>query len=316
MAICSITSSVRAGLVLAVPFIALWVSAGAFRVPAGLTGRKAVTTLPGDSAEEMGFLDTQEASPGGEICALAVSPDGTLLATGTRDGAVRLWEASSQRPLGRWQAHEEAVTALAFFPDSRDLLTSGADQTIGRWLVREASVPRLVGRWSVAAHVSALAVAPGGRTLAMAAGGGLGLYDTERGDFLPGSELSVPDVPLRALAFAPDGRSLAGGGGGDNAVRVWGLGAGRPVLRLTLGGYTDNWLRGLAYTEDGCTLVSLDTAGRLLAWDRAGNLLAEARAGPPPCLHVALGTGGKLLLTATGREGPARLSRLPDDWWR
>jgi WD40 repeat protein len=264
----------------------------------------------------LGLLDPREASPGGEICALAVSPDGTLLATGTRDGAIRLWEASNQRSLTRWQAHEKAVTALAFFPDSRGLLTSGADRTVGRWLVRESSVPQPAGRWPVAAHVSALAVAPDGRAVAIAAGGRLSLHDTELGGLLPGSELLIPETPLRALAFSPDGKTLAGGGGGDNAVRVWALEESRPVLRLTLGEDSDNWLRGLAYANDGCTLVSLDTAGRVLAWDLAGNLLAETRAGQPPCLHAALGAGGRLMLTATGREGPARLLRLPDDWWR
>ena len=316
MAIRLITSTMCAGLVVAVTALALWVSASVFGVPAGLTWRKATTHRPMVSAEEVGTLDPHEESPGGEICALAISPDGTLLATGARDGAVRLWEAAGQRPLVQWPACEEAVTALAFSPDSRELFAAGAERTVRRWLIQEPSTPRPVGRWPVAAPVSTLAVAPDGRTLAMAVGGRLGLHDAQSGDALPGSEFPYRDLTLRALAFAPDGRSLAAGGGGDNVVRVWEWEGSRPVLRLTLGGRVDNWVRGLAYSEDGCTLVSLDTAGLLLAWDRAGHQLGSTCAGQPPCLNTALGAGGRLLMTASGGLAPARLSRLADTWWR
>jgi hypothetical protein len=315
MAIRPITSTAGASLIVAVTATALWVSAGVLGVPAGLTWRKAVTSRTIESAEEVGTLDPQERFPGGEICALAISPDGMLLATGSRNGAVRLWETSGRRPLGRCKAHEDAVTALAFSSDSRDLFTAAADRTVRRWAVREASAPREVLQWSAAEPVSALAAAPDGRTLAIAVGGRLGLYDAASHKALPQSEIPVQDFTLRALAFAPDGRSLAAGGGGDNAVRVWGLGTGWPVLLRTLAGHPNNWVRGLAYAEDGCTLVSLDTAGHVLAWDRAGNPLAAARAGQPTCLFAALGLGGRLLLSASGRDEPARLSRLPNDWW-
>ena len=125
----------------------------------------------------------------------------------------------------------------------------------------------------------------------------------------------MPSSPVRAIAFAPGGDALAAGGEGDNAVRVWALGGGRPVLRLTLRGHADGWVRGLAYAPDGVTLVSLDTGGIVVAWDQEGNPLGRTRAGPPTCLHAALGGGGRLLLSADG-AGAARLLKLPGDRWR
>src|SRR5262245_29000114 len=114
MAIFSGSSFVKAGLVLVVASLALWVSVRDSHLP---------DTLPPGPAEALGVLDPHDA-PGAEICSVAVSPDARLLATGSRDGVVRLWEAS-QRLLSRWRAHDETVTALAFFPDSRSLLTAG-----------------------------------------------------------------------------------------------------------------------------------------------------------------------------------------------
>jgi WD40 repeat protein len=158
-------------------------------------------------------------------------------------------------------------------------------------------------------------VAPDGQAAAVATAGGLELRASESGAPLPAQALSLPSTPVRAIAFAPGGDALAAGGGGDNAVRVWALGGGRLVLRLTLRGHSDGWVRGLAYAPDGVTLVSLDTEGLVIAWDREGNLLGRTRAGPPTCLHAALGAGGRLVLTADG-GGAARLLTLPGDWWR
>src|SRR5262245_44520238 len=102
MAVYSITSFVRVGLPLAAASVALWVCVSAVRVPS--PRRPAV-------AEELGLLDPRVQSPAEEICSLAVSSDGTLFATGTRGGVVWLWETSTRRPRGRWQAHDAIVTA-------------------------------------------------------------------------------------------------------------------------------------------------------------------------------------------------------------
>jgi WD40 repeat protein len=312
MALCSVLPSVKAKLVPAVAAIALGASAAVCCVATALLGGDGPAPLPPEAelVAEVGLLDPREAAAAGGISSLAVSPDGALLATATRDGVVRLWAASDQRPLARWQAHLAMVTALAFFPDGRSLLTAGADRTVACWPLGEAPAPRPDGRWPVPALVTALAVGPDGRTAALASRGRLRLSDAGHGTPLGEAELPAPHCPIVALAFAPDGRSLACGGA-DNAARVWALGGGPPRLRLTLR-HADNWVRGLAYRADGRTLISLDTAGLVRAWDREGNLLGTAHAGESPCPRASLGGGGRLVLTATGCAGSARLWRLPD----
>jgi WD40 repeat protein len=290
----SIGSLLAPGLLLAAAAVALW--AGTSRGPAPCR------TCPAEGSS----------LPGAEACSLAVSPDATLLATGSVDGVVQLWDAEARRPLARWQAHEQKVTALAFSPGRRELLTSGAEGAVRRWSLGE-KVPRLVSGWTSARFITALAAAPDGQALAVASAGRLELRDPASGELLPGGELAVPGGLIRALAFAPGGDALAAGGGGDNAIRVWALGGTRPELRLTLEGHSDNWVRGLAYSSDGGTLVSLDTEGLAIAWGREGNLLGRARVARPTCFLAAL--GGRLVLTAEA-AGPARLLRLSADWWR
>lgn len=65
-----------------------------------------------------------------KLHAIALSPDGTLLATGGASGEVTVWRISEKRPLAEHSAHDAAVYALAFTPDSRHVASGSADGTI------------------------------------------------------------------------------------------------------------------------------------------------------------------------------------------
>src|SRR5262249_16880405 len=64
---------------------------------------------------------------------LAFRPDGSLVATGSRDGMVRLWDALTALPIGPPLAHGGAVRTLAFSHDGRRLPTGGSDATVRCW---------------------------------------------------------------------------------------------------------------------------------------------------------------------------------------
>lgn len=70
---------------------------------------------------------------GGQIHALAVSPDGIWLATAGIDHMIRLWEVTSGRELARWEAHDSAVTALSFYPQGKMLASGAEDGSVKVW---------------------------------------------------------------------------------------------------------------------------------------------------------------------------------------
>jgi WD40 repeat protein len=119
-------------------------TAGAGRLYLALAnGQLAVvdTTVLGRAANtpDAGLaVRTYPAHGTGPTSAVAISPDGKLLATGGDDRRVILWDIHDGVPQARPAliGHSEEIRALAFSPDSAELASSAEDSTVIRWNVR------------------------------------------------------------------------------------------------------------------------------------------------------------------------------------
>ena len=64
---------------------------------------------------------------------MAVSPDGTLVATAHEDHTVKVWDAATGTRKAEYQGHRDIGTGVAFAPDGRTLATANGDGTVKVW---------------------------------------------------------------------------------------------------------------------------------------------------------------------------------------
>jgi WD40 repeat protein len=69
----------------------------------------------------------------GGIAAVAFSPDGKTVLTGSADQTVRFWDVATGRPVGPRLTHRGTVTAVAFSRDGKTVLTGSLDKTARLW---------------------------------------------------------------------------------------------------------------------------------------------------------------------------------------
>ena len=196
------------------------------------------------------------------VATLAFSPDERTLATGSWDGAIKLWDIESSSLLWtNWQANN--IQRLAFAPDGRILASSRADAVIQ--LLDAKSGTHLQTLSGHSGTVYALAWSPDGSLLAS---GGfdshIRLWDFSRAQ--PGPDVRMPlghTDWVFALAFTSDGRTLASGSW-NGTIRLWDVESLR--LRETHAGHTGRvW--AVAFSPDGRTVASCEWDHTIWLWD-------------------------------------------------
>jgi WD40 repeat protein len=149
---------------------------------------------------------------------VAFSPNGKLLASGSRDETIKLWDVKTGKELATLKGEWGTVLSVVFSPNGK-LLASGHDRHVVKlWDVasRKESVPL---RWrGDLANCKSVAFSPDGKALAAACDSKVRWWDVSTGNELPALEGHT--TQFVSVAFSPDGKLLASGSI-DRTIKLW-----------------------------------------------------------------------------------------------
>jgi parallel beta-helix repeat protein len=153
----------------------------------------------------------------GFVCSVAFSPDGKILASGSFDWTIKLWDVATGRELRTLQGHTSPVYSVAFSPDGKILASASGDNTIKLWDVATGTLLRTFKGHTY--WVYSVAFSPDGKVLASGSlDKTIKLWDVTKGTLLRTLTGHTRDV--HSVAFSPDGKILASGSG-DGTILLW-----------------------------------------------------------------------------------------------
>jgi WD40 repeat protein len=224
--------------------------------------------------------------------ALAFTPNGKVLVSGSWDKTIRLWDVATGKQMAVLRGHTGHVYCVAISPDGTLLASTGTDRTVRLWDMATRKT-----KWVLRGHtgsVQCVAFSPDGSTVASAGlDRAVRWWDEKTGRYLigvrmgkrpirpvaapPTNEARLWDAktgralgswsghtgPVYRVVFTPDGKSLLASG--DRVVRIWDRATRkeRPALK----GHTRP-ISSLAISPDGRTLASVS----ILLSDQIGDM--------------------------------------------
>lgn len=255
------------------------------------------------------------------VRSVAFSPDGRSIATASYDRSIKIWDVDkipdclvslpwpgdptresrcSQKSgiynptcLHTLTGHQQPVSAIAFSPDGRQLVSSSFDKTIKLWDTNSGKcVQTLLGHrnriWTVAFHPNGTQIASGGDD------NHTKIWDLER-------ERCIKTIvgytnAILSVKLSPDGDYLASGNE-DNTIRIWNVTRGK--ITQTLREHT-NRVWSVNFSPDGRLLASASADYTVKLWDwQVGNCLKTLRGHRSWVWRVVFSPDGRTLASSS-----------------
>ncbi|KAI1193969.1 WD40 repeat-like protein [Nemania serpens] len=197
----------------------------------------------------------------GEIFSAKFDPTGNLIASGSMDRSILLWNSSgSCDNYGVLNGHKGAVLDLQWSRDSEILYSASADMHLASWdLTSGTRIRRYIGHEEI---INAIDISKRGDELLISASddGTIGIWDPRTRNAV---EYIETDFPITAIAVSEAGNEIYSGGI-DNDIKVWDM--RKKAVVYSMLGHNDT-ITSLRVSPDSQSLLSYSHDSTAKTWD-------------------------------------------------
>jgi WD40 repeat protein len=255
---------------------------------------------------EIDFPDTNA-----EMTSVAFNFDGSILASGSSDKTIKLWDVKSRSLITTLAGHTDWVHSVSFSPDGLLLASGSSDKTIKLWDVKSRSlITTLAGHTD---RVNSVSFSPDGSILASGSEDDtIKLWDVKNRSLI--TTLTGINM-VNSVSFSSDGSILASGNGmltgssgdsgGDVSINLWDVKS--KSLITTLSGQTYP-VYSVSFSPDGSLLASgnFDNTIRLYTiklWDvKSRSLITTLEGHTEDVESISFSPDGSILASASYKE--------------
>jgi len=183
------------------------------------------------------------------VTCFALAAQGDVVAIGSDDGKIRLWNLSANKVVRTIPATKKNfIGGVAFAPDGKHIAFHADNELVGLWDIESG---KDLGRCpQEVAVIDQICFSPSGGLVGVASDSVGFVWDTNSG------KTWKSEQPVRSLAFSPDGKTIALG---FNTVRLAEASSGRSIREF---GKVEGQVVSLGFSSDGAQLLAVDALCR------------------------------------------------------
>jgi WD40 repeat protein/tRNA A-37 threonylcarbamoyl transferase component Bud32 len=233
------------------------------------------------------------------VLAMAISPDGKRVVSGSDDKIIKTWDSASGDELMTFRGHDDWISSVAFSPDGKRIISGSGDDTIKVWdSATGAELMTLRGHGDC---VNSVAFSPDGKRIASGSiDKTIKVWNAANGDEL--MTIRGHERQIGPVLFSPDGRRIISGSMDwtvwNQTIKVWDATTGAELM--TLYGHDYYWINSIDISPDGKRIISGGSDSMIKVWDpAAGDEIMTLRGHKLAVAEVAFSPDGKRIVSGS-----------------
>ncbi|KAG8947601.1 hypothetical protein FRC03_000987 [Tulasnella sp. 419] len=230
-----------------------------------------------------------------QVQAVAYSPNGRVIASGSDDKRVIIWDSRTGAQIHSLEGHSEKVLAVAFSPNGSLIASGSHDNSVRIW----SSVTGILIH-TLRGHSGAVTAVSFSPVVSIVASGSsdktVALWDSGTGSRI--RILRDLSEWSWTISFSPDGTHIASKSS-NSSIIIWDTDSGAVVSKLKQNesSHTQSIMYFIAFSPDGIHLISAYDK-EVIIWDYKSRSISKRLEGEAYC--VAFSPDGRFIVTGRG----------------